>query len=91
MLATTVIPLLKWNRLIPRIETERLRWVEIKQDYENALSDSRASGNWIEAKREFHRVRRRDNLAEKRDGVIPKHRDLLVIARANVCRKHGAS
>jgi hypothetical protein len=89
MLATTVLPLLKWNKLIPRIEGEHQRWIGLTQEYENLWNDSNADGDWKEAAKELRRVRKRDNTVEKVGGIIPEHSGLLDKARRDVVMAHA--
>ncbi len=89
IVTTGVLPILKWNKLIPRIEAERVRWIGLKQEYQNAWDDAKSSADWDEAAKELRRIRKRDNTAEKNGGVIPNHRGLAEIARRKVCRAHG--
>src|SRR5438309_1173980 len=41
LISTTVMPLLRWNKLIPKIEAGRLRWIQLKNDYDNLWNDSK--------------------------------------------------
>jgi len=84
LLSTTVIPLFKWNKLIPRIESERLRWIQLKNDYENLWNDAKATGDWDEAKKELNKLRKKDVAAEKSGGIIPEHKGLLAKCQQEV-------
>jgi hypothetical protein len=84
LIATTVLPLFKWHKLIPRIEAERLRWIALKQEYRDAWNDAKTSGDWTAAKKDLRRLRKRDNATEKSGGIIPEHRGLLATAQREV-------
>jgi hypothetical protein len=86
-----VLPLLKWNKLIPRIEAERLRWIQLKNEYEDLWTDAKANGEWIGAQKELRKLRKKDNDAERSGGIIPEHGDLLDKARRDVIMARGGA
>ena len=89
--ATAVVPVLKWQRLIGRIEADRVKWIALKNAYENLWNDAEADGNWDAAAKEYKRIRKRDNVVEEGKGTLPKHAGLLRKARKQVCAVHGCS
>lgn len=91
LISTTLLPLLKWNKLIPRIEAERLRWIQLKNEYENLWTDTKADGDWPSAQNELRKLRKKDKDAEKSGGVIPEHADLLDKARRDVIMARGGA
>ena len=88
LISTSVIPLLKWNKLIPRIESERLRWIQLKNEYENLWNDSQSSGDWDGATRELKKLRKKDIMAEKSGGIIPKYEWLIEKCTKQVIMAH---
>ena len=90
LISTTVVPLLKWSKLIPRIEAERLRWIQLKNEYKNLWTDAKTTGDWSTAKKELRKLRKKDSTAEQSGGIIPKHRDLLDKARNDVVMMHSS-
>src|ERR1035441_653880 len=88
LISTTVVPILRWNRLMPRIEAAALRWAGLRNEYRNLWQDSKMSGDWDYALIELKKLRKKDGTVEKADGLLPKHDDLLKKAREQVIAMH---
>lgn len=88
LLSTAVVPHLKWNKLIPRIEASKLHWVGLKSEYQNLWSNSKISQDWGDALKELKKLRKKDSNIERGFGLIPKHDDLLKKAREDVIALH---
>jgi uncharacterized protein (UPF0335 family) len=91
LISTTILPILRWNKLIPRIEAEKLRWIGLKNEYRDLWQDAKMSGNWDDALKDLKRLRKKDAAVEKSVGLIPKHNDLLKEAREAVIALHRKS
>jgi hypothetical protein len=86
--STMVVPLIKWNKLIPVIEGAKLRWIVLKDDYQNLWQDSKISGDWDDALKELKKLRKKDSDLARMPGLIPSHDDLLKKARGIVIARH---
>src|SRR5580658_2405207 len=65
LISTSVIPQLRWQKKIGAIESERVRWTYLRNEYLNLWNDTRADGDWAFAAKEFKKLRKKDNEFEK--------------------------
>jgi hypothetical protein len=84
LISTTIVPLFKWNKLIPAIDSERLRWIQLLNDYSNLWNDTKVSGQWDSAAKDFKKLRKKDNDFERTGPLIPRHNDLLQRAQRDM-------
>ena len=89
LVATTILPVLKWSKLLPTVAAEKAQWVVMKNEYEDLLHDIDAGGSDAVAKKEFERVRKKDVAAEKAESVLPRYKGLIQQSRKEVCIYRG--
>lgn len=89
-ISTLLLPRLKWAKLIPILEAERARWIQLKLDYENLWTDTHGTGEWDDAAKELRKLRRKDDEAEAGKALVPRHDDLLDLARQEVIEARTA-
>jgi hypothetical protein len=88
LISTTVMPLFKLNKLIPTIESERLRWIQLKNDFKNTWDDARTSRDWDSAAKELKKLRRKEIAAEKSGGIIPQYTWLIKRCEKEITAGH---
>ena len=59
--SAAILPFLKWSKIIPSIESDRLKWIGIAQDYDDLAQELRTTNDWDSAFAEFKRIKKRDN------------------------------
>jgi uncharacterized protein (UPF0335 family) len=88
LISTTVMPLFKLNKLIPAIESERLRWIQLKNDFKNVWNDAKSDHDWDAALKELKKLRKKETATEKSGGIVPQWAWLIEKCRQEVVKAY---